>query len=239
MDFQKAGILLEKIHALFKNMSADSEDVSEIEKDLMRAYLRQFYEHFMPHEEDRHEPLPSPLPLERKEKRRVEVLNEEEETEKKPQPQPPKEELPARPPAPTPRVIVVEEDEDEEPVKLPPVVVEKPPKKKYVAEDAEDIDTLFEHHQATELSEKLSELPIQDLNKAMGLNEKIFTINELFDGDQEAFKQSIQTLNGFHSFEEARNFLVQEIAIRYNWALPDRKNKAKNFIKLIRRRYNA
>ena len=233
MDFQKAGILLEKIHALFKNMSADSEDVSEIEKDLMRAYLRQFYEHFLPHEEERHEPLPSSLPLERKEKKKVEVLKTDEEIEIKSHS--PKEEAPLRPPA--PRVIVVEEEE-EEPVEVRPVV-EKPQKKKYVAEDAEDIDTLFEHHQATELSEKLSELPIQDLSKAMGLNEKIFTINELFDGDQEAFKQSIQVLNGFHSFEEAKNYLVQEIAIRYNWALPERKNKAKNFIKLVRRRYNA
>ncbi|MBK7409732.1 MAG: hypothetical protein IPL49_03515 [Saprospirales bacterium] len=207
MDFQKAGILLEKIHALYKNMSADAESVSEIEKDLMRAYLRQFYEHFLPHEEAEPQQLSPPLPPERKEQRKVEVLKAVE--------------------------VEVPEPPKEQPV------VEKPARKAVTGGDKQDIDTLFEHHQATELSEKLSELPIQDLSKAMGLNERIFTINELFDGDQEAFKQAVQVLNGFHSFEEAKNYLVQEIAIQYNWAQTDKKNKAKNFIKLVRRRYNA
>lgn len=225
MDLQKAGILLEKIHALYNNMSADAESISEIEKDLMRAYLRQFYEHFLPHEEADSLPRSISLPPERKEKKRVEVLTAIEEEEPDPPP----------PPTPTPKVIEVEVAE---PPKVQPVA-EKPPKKSANRDDKEDIDTLFEHHQATELSEKLSELPIQDLSKAMGLNEKIFTINELFDGDQEAFKQSVQVLNGFHSFEEAKNYLVQEIAIQYNWAQTEKKNKAKNFIKLVRRRYNA
>ena len=106
-------------------------------------------------------------------------------------------------------------------------------------EEEEELENLFEHHQAREISEKLSELPIQDLGKAMGLNEKIFTINELFDGDQEAFKNAIQVLNSLSTFEEAKHYLVREVALRYNWAISDRKNKAKNFIKLVRRRYSS
>ncbi len=221
MDFQKAGILLEKIHALFKNMSADSDSVSEIEKDLMRAYLRQFYECFLPHGESPAEaaaPVELPPAITRKPVKKIEPVVEEPEEEE-------------------------EEEVEEEEVFTPPPP--PPPKKKEKEkkietpeqEEEEELENLFEHHQARELSEKLSELPIQDLGKAMGLNEKIFTINELFNGDQEAFKQTIQALNSLPSFEEAKNFLVREVAVRYNGAHQDKKNKAKNFIKIVRRRY--
>ena len=234
MDFQKAGILLEKISALYKNMSDDEGSISEIEKDLMRAYLRQFYEYFMPHpglETQEHQAPAAPvieLPVERKEKKKVE---------------PPKPAKEAK--SPPPHVFVQEEEEEEEEAPAPRVIpTPAPPKPQRAREknrdpdSGEELETLFEHHQAKELSEKLSELPIQDLSKAMGLNEKIFTINELFDGDQDAFKQVIQVLNGFRSFEEAKNYLVSDAAFRYNWAHPEKKNKAKNFIKLVRRRYN-
>lgn len=240
MDFQKAGILLEKINALYKNMSVDAGSISEIEKDLMRAYLRQFYEYFMPQpgqaSETEEPPVVLDLPIERKERKKPEAL--------KPTVSEPK----VAPPPPPPH-IAAEEDEDE-PEEIPaPRVIKVPdppreiprPKEKVqrelVSDSDDDLETLFEHHQAKELSEKLSELPIQDLSKAMGLNEKIFTINELFAGDQDAFKQIIQTLNGFRSFADAKEYLIQEAAFRFNWSHPERKNKAKNFIKLVRRRY--
>jgi hypothetical protein len=230
MDFQKAGILLEKINALYKNLSADGGRVSGIEKDLMRAYLQQFYEQFLPlsdSQTETAEPVVVDFSVQvPKEKKKVEILKPAVETPPPPPPPPP--------PAPAPKKplvaeVVEEEDEEEE----TPVVVHKGD-----APD-EELENLFEHHQARELSEKLSELPIPDLNKAMGLNERIFTINELFDGDQEAYKQTIQVLNGFHSFDDAKNYLVKEIAIRFNWAHGSKKNKAKNFIKLVRRRYIA
>jgi len=233
MDFQKAGILLEKINTLFKNLSDDEGgSISEIEKDLMRAYLRQFYEYFMSREPEGAGEVAPPasieLPVERKEKKKTEPPKPARETK----------------PAPPPRFVQDDdEDEDEAPApKVIPVPAEvKSPRPKETSRGSEDddVETLFEHHQAKEVSEKLSELPIPDLAKAMGLNERIFTVNELFDGDQDAFKQTIQVLNGLTSFEEAKNYLVREAAFRYNWAHPEKKNKAKNFIKLVRRRYNG
>lgn len=249
MDFQKAGILLEKIHALFKNMSADSDSVSEIEKDLMRAYLRQFYEHFLPHGEspaDAATPIELPPIISRKPpvKKSEPLIEPEEEEEDDDENEEEEQQAFVPPPPPPPK-----KKEKDKKVEAPAPKMEKPePKKPLVAPDAEEeeeeeeeegeeLENLFEHHQARELSEKLSELPIQDLGKAMGLNEKIFTINELFGGDQELFKQTIQAMNGMASFEEAKNFLVREVAIRNNWAHHDKKNKAKNFIKLVRRRF--
>jgi len=89
---------------------------------------------------------------------------------------------------------------------------------------------------AKELSEKLSTLPISDLTKAMGLNEKIFTIKELFGDDQDLFNETMNQLNGLSSFEEAKSTLVK-IADRFEWTDKKKKKKAKNFIKLISRRY--
>lgn len=238
MDFQKAGILLEKIHALFKNMSADSDSVSEIEKDLMRAYLRQFYEFFLPHGEPPAEaaiPVELPPVITRKPVKKIEPVVEEPEEEEQEEEEE-EEEFTPPPPPPPPR-----KKEKEKKIETPEHKAESPKPLRIPSmpepEDEEELENLFEHHQARELSEKLSELPIQDLGKAMGLNEKIFTINELFDGDQEAFKNTIQALNSLPSFEEAKNFLVREVAVRYNWAHQEKKNKAKNFIKLVRRRY--
>ncbi len=240
MDFQKAGILLEKIHALFKNMSADSDSVSEIEKDLMRAYLRQFYEFFLPHGESPAEaaaPVELPPVITRKPVKKIEPVVEEPEEEEEDEADEEEEELVFTPPPPPPP----KKKEKEKRIETPELKAERPEPPKMPRmpepEEEEELENLFEHHQARELSEKLSELPIQDLGKAMGLNEKIFTINELFNGDQEAFKQTIQALNSLPSFEEAKNFLVREVAVRYNWAHQDKKNKAKNFIKIVRRRY--
>lgn len=240
MDFQKAGILLEKIHALFKNMSADSDSVSEIEKDLMRAYLRQFYELFLPHGEPPAEataPIELPPVITRKPVKKIEPVIEEPEEEEEDDAEEDEQDYAPPPPPPPPK-----KKEKEKKIETPELKAEKPelprmPRMAESDEDEEELENLFEHHQARELSEKLSELPIQDLGKAMGLNEKIFTINELFDGDQDVFKQTIQALNSLPSFEEAKNFLVREVAVRFNWAHQEKKNKAKNFIKLVRRRY--
>lgn len=99
-------------------------------------------------------------------------------------------------------------------------------------------DDLFDQNQETrELSDKLNAMPIPDLRKAMGLNEKILTRNELFGKDQIAFDDVVQKLNSYSSFEEAKPILAAT-ATKYNWTAKDRKKKAQVFIKLIRRRYN-
>ena len=101
----------------------------------------------------------------------------------------------------------------------------------------EDMEELFEHGSAKELSEKLSNLPIKDLRKAMGLNEKIFTMNELFGGSQPDYDKAMNELNGMSNFEQAKVYLIQNIAGKYGWTKRGKKKKAQNFIKLVRRRY--
>lgn len=257
MDLQKAKILLEKVNALYKSMSADARNVSTIEKDLMKSYLLQLYEVFLdlpvstpPAELPPVEIIKSSpkITLHKPEAPVAPVVTASPKTvrqEEPPKPEPAPAPVPAPEPAPVPVI-----DKKSEPTVLPtapkvepvesqvvtPSPAPKPTPAPYPVDD--ELEELFAFTSAKELSEKLSELPITDIKKAMGLNERIFTINELFGGDQSAFDATVATLNQFRSFEEAKNYLIRNVGGKYNWASKDKKSKAKTFIKLIKRRYN-
>ncbi|MFK8102422.1 MAG: hypothetical protein AB8G15_07855 [Saprospiraceae bacterium] len=245
MDLQKAKIILDKINSLYKSMGMDEKNIAPIERDLMRDYIRQFYEAFTVDapktailntktkviKARSTTPPPAPKPKVKMKKTPppppVIVVEEvEEKIEEK------VEVLPSTP-APTPVVKIVSPPVQEK----KPVVQAAPPVAKEPEKTKKEHETLFEYKEAKELSERLSELPIKDLSKALGLNEKIFTITELFGGDSDLFERTIMILNGMKDYDEAKKYLSNHIADKYNWATREKKNKAKNFIKLVRRRY--
>ncbi|MCF8244013.1 MAG: hypothetical protein K9J37_03175 [Saprospiraceae bacterium] len=254
MDIQKSNNVLDKINALYKNISSDPRNVSSIERDLMRSYIQQFYESFLE--------MPTvsagvaqPPPVEPKATEPRITLRKPETTPPpplRPQPEPPKPEPtpvvvapPPPPPAPVVPPVVVTPPPPVE-VTPPPIVVAPPqpvfeavvpPPTKVAANNDPELDELFEFKSATELSEKLSELPITDIKKAMGLNERISTQNELFGGDASAFDATVSTLNQLKNYNEAKDYLVRNVAVKYNWSSKGKKDKAKAFIKLVRRRY--
>ncbi|MEO1713936.1 MAG: hypothetical protein AAFU60_11450 [Bacteroidota bacterium] len=247
MDFQKTKLLLDKVNALYKSMSADPNQVAEIERDLMRNYLRQLYEQFM--EESSFStaaPATHSAPVVPPSPPTPEPALEVIKSEPAPPPPPP---VPPAAPAPTytpPRIIDVPDSVKEMNEEVQEVFnprVDREPEPVYQAPSqpipgGDDMEELFSTSEAKELSEKLSELPIADLTKAMGLNERIFTINELFGGDQQLFINTMTRLNQFSNFSEASQYLAQEVAGKQNWTKKSKKKKAKEFIKLVKRRYN-
>ncbi|MCB0521373.1 MAG: hypothetical protein H6577_01855 [Lewinellaceae bacterium] len=246
MDLQKAKITLDKINALYRNMSTDARNISSIEKDLMRSYIQQLYEVFL----ELPEAAPAPAPP-------VEIIKSTPRaTFQKPEP-------PQPPPAPThereedkPLPAAIKMPEPEARVETEPAPPPPPPKPTPVQQPEPapapvhaqpiappvtadgELEELFTIALAKELSEKLGELPITDIKKAMGLNERIFTVNELFGGDQAVFDETLSSLNRLPGFEEAKKYLINGVATRYNWSSKDKKSKARNFIKLVKRRYN-
>ena len=233
MNLKQAKIILEKVNRLYESMTLDEKHIDTFEQDLMLSYIRQLYGAFSSEEQK----------LEKGSKKTAPVITPLPDipTAKKEVPPPPKKTSP--PPPPAPKAEEAPKPKVEEKEKVVPDVAVKPeptpaPKKEPVAQPSNgDHDALFEQKEAKELSEKLSQAPIRDLTKAMGLNEKIFTINELFGGEKEVFNEAMKTLNGFDNFNEAKRYLSRHIADKYNWSHKDKKNKAKNLIKLIRRRY--
>jgi len=243
MNVKQAKILLEKINRLFQSMTMD-DHISEIEKELMRNYIKQMYEEFMPSNGASTQPISPPQVATTKIEQPRIVEPPKVQRVETPPPPPPKVEyvppvVPAVKPAPAPEPTPVPVAKPKpapvvaevpKPIKVaPPKVVEKP-------KISEDHEELFEQKEATELSEKLSQRPLKDLRRAMGINERILTTNELFDGNGDALKDTLSTLNGFKTFDEAKEYL-SNIAGIYNWTTRKKKKKAIIFIKLVRRKF--
>jgi len=141
--------------------------------------------------------------------------------------------------APTPEVVAEVEEEIEEVVEVEEEIQEEVEEEiTEVPEIDEALLALFDDESGNELSDKLAKRPIKDLTKAMSINERIFTVNELFGGDSDEFENLMVALNGLSSFDEAKNVLVGSVADKYDWSSKKKIKKASGFIKLVRRRYN-
>jgi hypothetical protein len=112
------------------------------------------------------------------------------------------------------------------------------PKKPSDGFSKSDYEDLFDYNDAEELLKLRSQMPIKDLTKVMLSREKKSTIKDLFGGDSEAFDKTLKTLNTFKSYNQAKTYLADNIAAKYDWLDKSRKEKTADFIMLVRRRYN-
>lgn len=148
---------------------------------------------------------------------------------------------------PSEKVVVIEEEDEEEENIVPLKSKEKPvdqPKEEISSKtqsaseykNEDQLNELFTFEKVTELSEKLSSAPIKDLMKAMGLNEKFLYIKELFGGDIGNFQSMMNALNEADGLGSAKDHL-KELIIQHEWMDKNKIKIAKDFIKLVRRRY--
>lgn len=86
-----------------------------------------------------------------------------------------------------------------------------------------------------ELSEKLTETPIKDLRKAIGVNDRYVFVNELFRGDEAMYERSIKTIQNFSIYAEAEYWIKRELKIKIGWH--DSHPVVKQFDQLIKRRF--
>lgn len=237
MNLEKTSLVLKKINRLYELIEGIGE-ASQTEKDLLKAYVLDLYEAVTmpaltdeeedPDEEEMKERIKKKKKKEKKLQKQLEKKRKHEELDE-------------------------EEDEDDDDDMQDEASDENHPQphegdnaspESISSEDTQDsieddpeMDELFEIKTTAELSDKLANSPIADLTKAMGLNEKIFTVNELFGGNQSEMDNILLALNGLGSFEEAKSLLRRSVASKYNWTEVTRLKKAKNFIRLVRRRY--
>jgi len=86
-----------------------------------------------------------------------------------------------------------------------------------------------------ELSETLQEVPVKDLKKAIGLNDRFLFIKELFRSDETMYERSIKTINAFGIYAEAEFWIKRELKLKLGW---DEKSPCvKQFDQLVRRRF--
>lgn len=87
----------------------------------------------------------------------------------------------------------------------------------------------------TEVSQKLQDVPIKDLRKAIGINDRYLFINELFNGDEAMFERSVKTLNQFSILPEAEFWMQRELRLKLGWK--EDNPLVKQFVQLVRRRF--
>jgi hypothetical protein len=96
---------------------------------------------------------------------------------------------------------------------------------------------LFEANHSKDLSDKLSRAPISDLMKAFSINDRMLVVTDLYNGDHQKFQDTIDILNTKYSFDEAKSYLLRYIVDQYEWLGEEKLERAREFVKLVERRF--
>lgn len=241
MDLIKAKTILTRLNAMHQSMESNAH-LSTLERDLILNYLRELYEIY-------HTADVNTIPeLKHQAGAQVEKLADKEVIQKtlefKFTPESKIETLGVA--AETPSIYEpLFEEEIKTPASPKEIISEPIVEAKHTITISHlktssipvSILELFDIKKGTELSDKLNELPLKDINRGIGLNDKLEIMNILFGGQKTLFEITISELNNLKSYEEAQNILGIGPAIQFKWDHDDRKDKAIEFIKLVRRRY--
>lgn len=201
----------DKLSSFYAQVSNDGE-VNKIELDLLKSYVLNFYEAITGNSTAA--PASTPAIKEVKQEIKKEVAAQE------------------KPVAPKPEIAEIPIAEQAPSENVPSI--EKPVKNNQISSD---FAALFSLETGNEISDKLSMAPIKDVTKAMNINERIFTIKELFGGNKESFDTTMNKLNEFKSYDEATKYLSEEIVEKNGWLDPTKTKKVKTFLKLVARKY--
>lgn len=87
-----------------------------------------------------------------------------------------------------------------------------------------------------EIAHRLTDTPVRDLKKAIGINDRFVFISELFRGDEVMYERSIKTINGFRIYPEAQYWIERELKIKLGW--DDSKDITRHFYQLVKRRFS-
>lgn len=92
-----------------------------------------------------------------------------------------------------------------------------------------------ENHEPVRLADKLRLQKVDDLHKAVSLSDKFLYMNELFEGENNAYKEALDMLNRLNASAEAEHYL-DALAARYGWG--EHAKTEKKFRELVSRKFN-
>jgi len=78
--------------------------------------------------------------------------------------------------------------------------------------------------------------PLNDIKKAIGINERFLFANVLFNGDMNAFSKAVEELNHLESISDAIRLMDEELSSKYHWNEEDETVVA--FKTLVSRRFS-
>ncbi|MFT7614394.1 MAG: hypothetical protein ACI9J3_003376 [Parvicellaceae bacterium] len=96
-------------------------------------------------------------------------------------------------------------------------------------------DKLAASSEPLSLADKLKKQPITNLASSIGMNQKFLFMNDLFQGERDAFHESISELDSFDSYLDADNYIKNNLVNKYGWDLEN--PSAVRFMELVERRH--
>ena len=87
-----------------------------------------------------------------------------------------------------------------------------------------------------EVAERLTDAPVKDIKKAIGVNDRFAFISELFRGDEVMYDRSIKTINSFDIWPEAEYWIRRELKLKLSWQ--DSNEIVKQFDQVVKRRFS-
>jgi len=96
---------------------------------------------------------------------------------------------------------------------------------------------VFSERNAQDLADKFKLQPIQSIESEMGINQRLQTINELFEGDHGAFVDTLKQLNSVSDFTQAKRLLITGAADKFSWDEDQKAKLAGDFVELVRRKF--
>jgi hypothetical protein len=87
-----------------------------------------------------------------------------------------------------------------------------------------------------EVAHLLTDAPVRDLRRAIGINDRFVFISELFRGDEVMYERSIKTINSFRIFPEAEYWIERELKVKLAW--DETKDCTRHFYQLVKRRFS-
>lgn len=161
-------------------------------------------------------------------------------------------EQPAAPPVKEPVAEMPKPEKKPEPVSKP-VAKEKPTPppqesqssekdagmlvgEKFASEKSSVHERLAQIKEDMSIGARMQSKPVSNIKEAIGLNEKFLFINELFNGDINAYNESINQLNSCESIHQAFEML-NNLTSDYNWDGKRSGETIDKFANLVQRRY--
>lgn len=209
MPNNDADRLLKRITALHNSLRLEPDGPpSSMERDLMLKYLRDLYEIYGDSDTATAPSVPA---------------------KRQPAPPPPRRE--ALPPPVAERVVTPAPPP--KPAPAPPTPAPSPPTGPAMSPEVAE---LFTETEGKDLAARLGKSRISDLTRAMTINNRVLFTKALFDGNNELLNTVLKSLNTAGNLEKALPTL-QDLAMRHDWAEEEKKEAAKDFINLVKRRY--
>lgn len=88
----------------------------------------------------------------------------------------------------------------------------------------------------TELRTTIKSDMVNDLRRAIGINDRYRFISELFRGDEDMYERSIKTINSFSGLSEAETWIQRELKVKIGWN--DSNQTVKDFDQVVKRRFS-